>query len=115
MAALNQDFELFAGEDATVSVVVYDGETNTPRNISGFQVRWVAISQRTCDIVLMKDSMEGIEIQDPEAGIFYIPLSNEETKLISPGRYDHHATVTDLLGNVSVVTVGVMTIKFLGG
>lgn len=115
MAAFNQDFEVFAGEDATVSVVVYDGETNNPRDIGGFQIRWVAISQRTCDVVLQKDSVEGIEVQDPQTGIFYIPLSHDETGRLAPGRYDHNATVTDLSGNVSVVTVGVMTIKYLGG
>lgn len=115
MAATEQNFVFFAGEDVDATVGVIDVETGLPKALTGSTVIWKAIRPRTCEVVAEKGIGDGIELTDPDNGIFTIILTHDETASFLAGRYDHYACVTDALGNVSVVTVGVMTVKKLGG
>lgn len=111
MAAVDQDFEIYAGDSATVTIGVTVPNTQQPKDLSGAQVAWRATNQITCEQALSKTNGNGLDITDPALGIIQITITSNETKNLSPGRYDHVATVRDGAGDTCTVTVGTMTVK----
>lgn len=112
MAAIDQDFELYQGDTADVTITVRVPSTGTPKDISGSAVAWKAVRQATCEEIA-KVTPAGIDMTDAANGVIKLHFTHEETKEYRPGRYDHVATVTDQAGDACTVTVGVLTIKSL--
>lgn len=113
MAAVDQDFEIYTGDSATVTIAVVDSQTGKAKDLSGATVVWRAINRITCEQVFAKTNGSGAEITDPVYGLVQITLTANETKDLSPGRYDHVATVKDGAGDTCTVTVGTMTVKIV--
>lgn len=111
MAAVDQDFEIYAGDSATVTIAVVNPNTQQAKDLSGAIVVWRAINRITCEPAFAKTNGNGLEISNPAYGLIQITITANETKDLSPGRYDHAATVRDGAGDTCTVTVGTMTVK----
>jgi hypothetical protein len=108
MALVNQDFEIYAGDTKNLVVTVTKSDGTIAPLIGDVTVKWVAV--RGKDIVISKDTTNGIAITDDANGEFTVRLDSVDTKTLL-GSLKHEAVITDGLGNVSTVMVG--TIKVL--
>ncbi len=111
MAATNQDFEFYVGEDIAINVQVEATLSDEPQELAGASIHWMMIRQRNCEVVLEKNVGDGIVMTDPDHGIFTIVLTHEETGKLATGLYDHNAVLTGIMGNVAVITVGEVVVK----
>lgn len=107
MAAENQDFKMWQGEDKYLNFCVKDTKGD-PVDLSGSNVIWKMRRQvyNSTEPEIRKDTNNGITIIDPAGGVFRVRLRPNDTKTIPKGYYLHEAEVTDISGNVVVVTVG---------
>jgi hypothetical protein len=116
MAAVNQNFELWAGEDKLVTFTVYD-VNNALVNLTGVtQIKW-ALSDKTNTRVLQALLSGGdgdvvvLAQSGGTLGQFTVQIEGADTTGLAPGQYLHQAFVTDASGNSEVVTEGQVTLK----
>lgn len=102
MTALKQDFEMFAGDSKQI-IVSNTNDNGSPLDLTGASVKW-----SLSDIV--KTNVNGIYISNPINGEFVIHLDPEDT-VNKIGKFRHEAVVTDVVGNVSTVLKGYVTIR----
>jgi len=104
MAAIHQNFDIYAGNDAELTVTVtQDGEV---MSLAECSVDWV-IYDAEMEIVVEKTTTDdgGIEITGEATGEFTITLDAEDT-IGMRGLYTHEAKVTDGSGHQVTVLTG---------
>ncbi|MGO4181210.1 hypothetical protein AB4Z17_08520 [Paenibacillus sp. TAF43_2] len=104
MAKTNQNFTMFAGDTMDIDVPVADTD------LTGGTIKWVMKRAVKGDFTIFRETPIGIKITDAAAGIFNIRLERADT-LDLIGSFYHEAELTDLIGNVSTVMTGTITIK----
>lgn len=103
MTKKNQDFDMYAGDTKDIVVTMSDSA-----NIDGSTVKW-GLKKSVKDTMLVSKNTGGLGIT-VSGTAFTVRLNPSDTLGLS-GRYYHEAEVTDVLGNVSTVTVGHITIE----
>jgi hypothetical protein len=113
MAALQQNFQIFAGDGVTLEFPVVDQNGN-PYDLTGVQLlQWAMGNYAINTPLITKDSgsIGGITVgSPPTAGIFYVQLNSADTKNL-PGFFYHEARLTDSSGIPRVVASGIVTIQ----
>jgi len=108
MPALNQNFEIWAGDTPFINIVIT--RENQVVDISGTTIKWVVkdyVDAETNHI--LKTTGDGITIIEPANGKCQISLDREDTLNLS-GKYYHEAELTDVEGRVSTILLGMVTI-----
>lgn len=111
MTSENQNFEMYEGEDKTLTITVVD-VAGAAVNLTDATIKW-QVKRNVDDTspLIEKTTAGGITITDAEGGVFTIALADTDTANLGGEGYHHEAEVTDVSGNISTVTRGVMTIK----
>jgi hypothetical protein len=116
-AEAQQNFELTAGDDASLSVTVRDRSTGDAVDLTGCTAAWVASrgSRRLLgDDCLPADpivSKTGTLAGDPSTGVFTVALDPADTASLRAGDYRHQARLTDADGNTVAVMSGRLRIR----
>lgn len=105
MTKKNQDFEMFAGNSKDIIITMADSS-----GLSGATIKWVLKKSVNGQLITMKTVGGGISIG---LTFFTVRLNPADTEGLS-GRFYHEAELTDVLGNVSTVTTGHVTIEASG-
>jgi hypothetical protein len=101
MTAVNQNFEMYAGDSKNIVVSVTDGASRA-LDITGASMKWILRpTQATASNIIEKSTPE-IILDVYTATIKLLP---EDTESLA-GNYYHEAELTDQIGNVSTVMVG---------
>ena len=108
MTATAQDFTLYAGDDATLTVTVTEGVA--AKDLTGASVVWVLYDRFSRAAVLTKATGDGVTITDDEGGILTVDIDSTDTATLY-GAYYHECKVTDSDGNISTVSTGTVTIR----
>lgn len=104
MAAVDQNFEMYAGDSKEINVQVTD--SGNAKNIVGATIVWAMMNSPDNQNYIVKKSTDGgILITDGENGRFRISLDPADTEEVTGGFY-HEAELTDSFGNVSTILVG---------
>jgi hypothetical protein len=94
---------MYAG-DTHELIVTVEKPDGTLADIGGSTVKWVAVRGR--NIMIEKDSNgQGIELTDPNNGVFTVKLNPEDTRSLLGSLY-HEALIIDSFGNETTVMVG---------
>lgn len=101
MAARNQDFEMWAGDNKWVTFTVEDLS-----NLTDYTIRW-GISRFVGG---SKTLLKEVPAHDVTGNIFTVKLIPEDTKELDPRTYYHEAEITSPNGEISTVSVGKMTL-----
>lgn len=109
MTKKNQNFEMYAGDTKDIVITVTNAN-GAVVNLSGASVRWALKKNVSASQNAYKTTSSGVTLTSPSAGVFTVRLSAGDTQGLQ-GRYYHEAEVTDVLGNVSTVTTGYVTIE----
>lgn len=114
MAHQVQDFEIHAGTDLVITVLVTDtGESDgTPQDLTGAtEITWAAENAETDTRALTKSLGDGIALLTDSAdeGKFTITLTDADTDDLL-GWYKHEARVTDSAGLKTTVLTGMLEI-----
>ena len=111
MAALNQDFITYSGNDVA-PIFTVQTTAGVAVDISGAtQIAWMVQRQDNSAIVLTKTKSLG-QITFPSGGTdgrFQVAITKTDTATLG-GFYIHSASLTDGSGNVTTVTVGRMQV-----
>jgi len=109
VAAEKQDFKMWKGETKRLIITVTDQE-GIPVDLAGAEIVWLMQRQAYNETVprVRKETGDGIELVG--GGVFHVNLQPADTEEIPRGNYLHEAEVTDLEGNVSVVTIGTVNL-----
>lgn len=114
MAHQIQDFEIHAGTDLIITVLVTDtGESDgTPQDLTGAtEITWAANNAETGTRALTKSLGDGITLlaDSADEGKFTITLTDVDTEDLE-GWYDHEARVTDSAGLKTTVLTGMLEV-----
>jgi hypothetical protein len=103
MAALNQDFEMFAGEDKQVNFTITD-EKGDPVVLANSQAIWIMANILSTPVFKMTKTIAsgGITIKD---NVYQVFIDSEDTTNIN-GKYKHELRMTNADGKETVVAVG---------
>jgi hypothetical protein len=108
-----QNFEMYAGESKVLTVTVKD-EAAALIDLTGVSIEWI-VKRFEDDVtgLITKTVGHGITLsnQVTDKGEFTITLAPADTESLGGASYYHEAEVTDVGGNVSTVTRGIMTVK----
>lgn len=106
MTAVNQNFEMYAGDSKNIIVSVMDGGAR-PLDITGSSVKWILKPTQPASAILITKSTPEITLDVYTATIKLLP---EDTENLA-GNYYHEAELTDQIGNVSTIMVGSVKIN----
>lgn len=111
MAATDQDFTIWEGDDEQLLFTTDDGSGN-PYNLAGASIEWaMSLNAVSAPIVTKSTGGGGITINNPPtAGKFTVTLADADTAG-KPGTYYHEARVTDSNGDSRVIATGTATIN----
>lgn len=111
MTTINQNFEIFQGDDKELHVQV-TGEDGAFMDITGCTIIWKAFRdfQSPPENTLVKDLNNGLETLFPTQGIFVVRLYPEDT-INRTGAFYHQATLKDTRGFTSTIMTGRITIN----
>ena len=105
--AVQQDIDVFNGEDILLSVSPASGVT--PTDITGWTLSFTLLTGLGGTVVFTKTSGSGISVTSAAAGTFTVTLTATNTDQ-TPGTYYYFLRRTDS-GNVAVLTAGRLKIK----
>jgi hypothetical protein len=107
MTAINQNFDMYAGDSKNIVISVVD-EANKPLNVEGVTVKWILRPTQpiTAPNILDKTTPE-IETAEDKVTIKLLPQDTETLY----GNFYHEAELTDQIGNVSTIMVGSIKIN----
>ena len=112
MSKLNQDFDIWQGEDAVLTVPVTDS-AGSPKTLTGSTVTWKAwasIVNTTASITkTTADDIALVNADDTDDAI-QITLPKAATSGLTPGKYYHECRVVDANTKAQVVFEGTMTL-----
>lgn len=106
MAAEDQDFELFAGDDAVLEFTVTN-EAGAAQSLAGASIAWLCARRAGATAVLTKS---GAIVDPASGGVFRVTLADTDTDDLL-GEYWHQAVVTDSSGNIVTVATGYLRAK----
>lgn len=110
MAHENQNFEIFAGNDKIISIIVYDDDGNL-QPLTGCSAEWVMYDPYTNEILISKTTASGASIDIPTS-VVSITLDESDTLNIRPAVwYEHELKITDAFDNETTVTKGYVRVK----
>jgi hypothetical protein len=110
-----QNFSMVSGDDQEIQFTVADTDFESPTpTLDGATVYWQAFYSKFStpgDVVISKSSLSGhgIVIVDDVNRVFVVTLERPDT-LGLIGNFYHEAKLVDETGNVTTVTVGIMTL-----
>lgn len=108
MAAANQDFTIWAGNDVVLRI---DVEMAEDQVLLGADIRWWMAPTKFSSLINVRKSLgEGIELAEDSQTAFEVTLDAADTDGLH-GCYYHEAEVIETNGKVSTVTVGTVTIR----
>lgn len=112
MAALNQNIEIWAGDNNELDITLFEEDGTTPINVEGAVINWAISSVFDYSVKLANKSstyIEEIELSVPESGQIKVFLLPDDTKNLGGEPYVHEVevnsggkTVTVLRGNVTI-------------
>ena len=106
MPAVEADFILYKGEDASVTVTVYQSNGTTPQDITGWSVSFVLHATRNDGLALVTKTVgSGIALTTPGSGLLTITLEDTDTSGLDPGWYRFYVARTGA-GVEAVLTTG---------
>lgn len=104
MTMKNQDFSMYAGDSKYVKFAV-EGVSD----LVGASMTWgIRRSKYSDETLLKKTAGDGISFVGAEA---QITLNPTDTAALAAGPYYHECVLTDSIGNISTIFVGVITIN----
>ena len=106
MTAVNQNFEMYAGDSKNIVVSVTDGSAR-PLDLTGASVKWILKPTQPTSENLIEKSTPEIVLDVYTATIKLLPVDTENLA----GNYYHEAELTDQIGNVSTIMVGTVKIN----
>ncbi len=112
MAKINQNFDLWAGEDKQVTITVLD-VNGVALNITGATIKWGMVDSSNTRVLQYSGSPDIVIATQSGAtkGQFTVGIKGNDTKNFPPGPYMHQAFLTDSLGEAEVVTEGQINLK----
>lgn len=111
MTQKNQNFSMFSGDTKDLIVAVTDN--GQAIDLAGSSIKWaMKRSVRDVQSIIQKETGGGGIVASSSS--FTVRLNSEDTENVVPGRYYHEAEITDVVGNVSTVMTGTITIEQSG-
>lgn len=104
MAAIDQNFELWSGNHATLTIPVLNA-AGAVVPITGAAIKWVLSKAVDSAALVTKTVGAGVTITNGAGGIFTVALLPADTSSLW-GIYYHEAEVTDGSGNIVTVLTG---------
>lgn len=106
MATINQNFEMWQGEDKRITFTILDSD-GLPKSLSGARIDWVLLTWET-GVVSKSTTLNNILVVDNSAQII---LDSVDTKSVRCGKYKHECRITDVNNLSEVVSTGFVTIN----
>jgi hypothetical protein len=103
-AGMNQNFQLFCGEDKIVSIEMTGYDLDAATSLSW----WLARSPYAVETLLTKDLISGIVINGTKADI---TLSRIDTEMIKPEIYYHELRIVQADGSLKIAMTGNAVLK----
>lgn len=112
MTAINQDVEVYAGDDESVEVTITDDATGSALDVSAAsEIAWKLYDGWGTQVLSKTKTTGGIGfVTDGTDGKIKIAIAGADTSALA-GWYFHAATVTDGSSNVSTVESGRLLVK----
>lgn len=112
MTKENQDFDLWSGDDATLTIAVTD-ENDAIVNLTGATaLAWILKrSEHASAILVTKGLGTGVTVTNALGGIFTVDLDAADTDILTKGDYYHEAQIIDVGGKKSTLLIGIVAIK----
>lgn len=110
--ALEQDFEIFSGNDILLQISVTDADNDDdPLDLSGAtDLIWALAKNAKATAIITKDILDGVSITDPTEGEVEITVSSSELEPLS-GEYYHELRLTNSAGKKITLMFGTATIN----
>ncbi len=109
--AIEQEFEVFSGNDVTLSVTVTDEDNDGPLNLTGaVALIWKLALSPSATPKIIKDLTDGITIVDPNEGLVEILIDAADLEPLK-GAFYHELRLTNSLNKKSTLMYGAVTIK----
>jgi hypothetical protein len=110
MTTINQDFQLYAGDDRVLSCSVVDS-TGAAQSLVGItSLIWTLRTAPGATALLTKGIGTGITVTNAAGGLYTIALDTLNTATLS-GRYYHKAVLTDSVADITTIMEGWVTIE----
>lgn len=110
MAALNQDFVTYAGDDVSPVFTVLNASGVAVDISAVTEITWKALNEDGTVVLTKTKTGGGIVFSTSGAdGKFVVTLTKTDTALLS-GYYQHEASIKDVANNITTVTVGRMQV-----
>jgi hypothetical protein len=112
MTQINQDIELYAGDDKEIISTVYDDDGNVV-SLSGLTAAQWILKKRAKDVneILSKTLGSGIVVTSASAGILTTTLNSVDTQTMDPGTYYHELRIKNASSKTGTVLVGTFIIN----
>jgi len=108
MTSVNQNFTVYAGDTAQVSIGVT--QSGAAASLSSTSIVWVLEEEVGSGSLVKLTTDDYISVS---GSIVILGISPSHTQNLN-GKYYHEVEVTDTSGNISTVTTGTVTIKKSG-
>lgn len=110
MAETGQDITIFAGNDVSIELTLYDAAGDA-LDLTGATLEWGMATLRATEATLLKTSADAaeIEITDAEGGLATVYLDAVDTAVLG-GTYRHEVRMVGTSGATTLLT-GAVTIK----
>jgi len=112
MTAVNQNFEMWIGEDKTLSCTVTVGEGGPRSDITSATITWaIARDAKSSAEVTLTTTAGDITITDGSNGEFEIAIEPTDTNGLEEGEYYHECQVEYSTGDKNIVFTGTLTLN----
>lgn len=106
MTAINQNFEMYAGDTKNIIIGVTD-PSGMALDLTGATVSWILKPPQPAAPISIRKISPQVEIDMDRITIKLLP---EDTENLA-GNFYHEAELTDQIGNVSTIMVGTVKIN----
>jgi hypothetical protein len=95
---IDEQDDLFIGEDKSLIITVYQSDKRTRQNILGWSLSWMlktSLSDVDGSALLTKTTNSGISLTTPSTGVCTVTIADTDTDGLTPGKYFHELKRTD--------------------
>jgi len=110
MTSVNQNFTIYAGDTASITVGITTDSGTTAASLAGASAVWIAEEEVGSGSVIRLTTNNFVSLS---GSIATLAIAASDTVNLA-GKYYHELEVTDTNGNISTTTTGIVTIKKSG-
>jgi hypothetical protein len=110
--SIAQNFDVFSGNDVTLTVTVTDRATGNPLDLTGAQALIYSLGKSATagSAIITKTLSAGVQLLDAEEGQLEISLTAADLEPLN-GTYYHELRLTNALGKKATLLHGTVTVS----